>query len=175
MSLRSLALVSLALGIAGPIYAQPTSDTLNKAQAVPTMALRTRVRELLAKSPLLDPTMSVVREAQFVRDAQAALAGTPWAFKAESALDATRALEAILADEIVTAKIVSVPSGIVVSYRRLVDPNAPALNVTSDDSLRLEPATYQFWATPPSGGANQVQRVPCLSGCNVKFVFGKTK
>src|SRR6266550_3818813 len=137
-------------------------------------ATRTKVIELLASSPLLEPTMSVVHEAQFVRESQAQLDAITYGTTAKSpstAREATAELEALLAGLTVKATVTSVPRGLVVSYHRLVDTNALDLTVTTDDVLTLEPALYVFTCKDPKTGRLEEHRTSCAGPCKVSFTF----
>src|SRR5687767_4547324 len=150
--------------------------TPSRGQVPLDQAKRDRVVNAVNTSPLLAPTMSVVREAQYVRDAQLLLADISWSSggpPVSSVAEATKVLESLLAGSTVRAIVTSVPTRVLVKYRRLVDLNAPALSVTTDDTLNLQPATYLFIGTDPTTQATIEQRVPCASRCKVVFDFRK--
>ncbi len=129
--------------------------------------LRFQVVQLLNESPLLNPTLSVVQQAIFVRDARVLLDG---GLEIESALDATRALEETL-EGTVTATVESVPAGLVVTYNPITDPEAQELAATTRDEFPLRPALYEFRCTNPETGVEEVQRKSCATNCRVMFNF----
>lgn len=136
---------------------------------------RAKITDLLNRSTLLEPTMSVVREARFVRDSRAVLQALPGgdsvAAKVTNATDATRELERALAGSAVRANITSVPTGLVVHYRRLVDPHAPLLSLTTNDIKSLDPALYVFTCTDPKTKRIRELKTSCATNCNVTFNF----
>lgn len=134
-----------------------------------------RLRELLETSPLLEPTMGVVEQAQYVASAQEVLSQVPGSQPAgiESPTEATTAVEAALsfAGSAVTAELVSEPPGSVVSYRRLIDSDATLVQATTNDTISVAPALYLFMATNPHSGQTDSLRVACATQCRAKFVF----
>lgn len=141
---------------------------------IPLVA-RQKAVQLLNNSPLLRPTMSVVGEAAFVRDSKEVLRSIPGgdtiAAGLATARDATAELENVLAGSSVQATVVSVPSGLLVGYRRLVDDHAPILNTTSDATLAIEPALYLFRCTNPRTRQVEERRIACATNCKVEFRF----
>lgn len=136
---------------------------------------RATIVGLLDQSPLLQPTMSVVRGAQFVRQARAALRDVPRlrdsADRITSVEQATSWLESALSGSVVMATVTSTPTRVEVHYRRLVDASAPMLSVVTTDSVPLAPALYLFVATDPATGASHEQRRSCATPCHVDFAF----
>jgi tetratricopeptide (TPR) repeat protein len=129
--------------------------------------------DLLNHSPLLAPRMSVVADAQFVRDAKNVLATAsdqaPLAL--QSSAEATRALEAELASLTIYATVRSEPSRVEVTFRRIVDSVGRELSVTTNDKIPMVPALYLFAALDPRTGAKREQRKSCATHCTVYFVF----
>ena len=134
-----------------------------------------RLQELLVSSPLLEPTMGVVEQAQYVASAQEALSQVPGSKPSgiESPTDATAAVESALAlaSSAVVVELVSEPPGAVVSYRRLIDSDAALLQATTNDTISVAPALYLFMAANPRSGQTDSLRVACATQCRVKFVF----
>ena len=165
---RSVPLVLLLLGSAhaGPAWAQNPSAGLS-------MAVIQKLRALLSTSPLLEPTMGVVEQAQYVADARNVLSQVPGASAAdvESAADAAAAVETALAGSAVRAELISEPPGIVVSYRRLIDPEAALTQATTNDTIQVPPALYLFIGTDAQSGKADSLKVACATGCRVKFSF----
>ena len=83
-----------------------------------------------------------------------------------SALDGVRALESLLTG-FVPVELVSDPPGISVSFRRSVEiDDAAAVTATTNDTLSVRPAWYDFWWTR-SDGVVQRARVDCVTRCRV--------
>lgn len=155
-----LVVAALLVGATGPAPAQDRDPVV--AQAI----------VLIDGSPLLNPTMSVVREAQFVARVRQFLAdaGLGGGEDLNNATDAQRALEAMLGFQ-VTAEVNSFPSGLVVTYRRLVDGPESDRDITTDSSVRLFPAAYLFSAVDVRTGETETRRVSCSEDCTVTFDF----
>ncbi len=137
-----------------------------------------KVLDLLNRSPLLEPGMSVVKSGLFVQQAKAVLGNSPDVATLDSPEALTKALEQEFARKvtIIHATVQSEPTRIAVSYRRLSDPEGTALTVTTDDRIPLQAALYAFSAKDPtSGDPAQVQNVKCMTNCTVRFTFTPTR
>ena len=131
---------------------------------------RQQLIELLDRSPLLEPTMSVVAQARYLRDTRSVLEGY-WAESETSSVeDATLAIQDLLAGTTVTAAVLSEPADLNVTYRLLVDVDAPVLSVTTAASIQLSPGLYVFTCTSSTGVTEQ-KNVSCATNCEVRFVF----
>lgn len=74
----------------------------------------------------------------------------------------------------VYARVVSIPAGLTVTYRRTYeDPSENDPVVTTNHWERLDVATYYFFdCKDPHTGVRITQKKNCTSGCDVSFVFG---
>jgi len=131
---------------------------------------RQQLIELLDQSPLLEPTMSVVAQARYLRDVRSALEDYAAESETSSVEDATALMQDLLAGTTVTATVVSEPADLNVTYRLLVDVDAPVLSVTTDASIPLSPGLYVFTCTSSTGVTEQ-KNVSCATNCEVRFVF----
>lgn len=144
-------------------------------------SVRLRIIELLDNSPLLEPTLSIVLGARYVRDTRMLLSiiDTTLVLPEQTALEATRELERRLerwlertGGESPMATVESVPDGLVVTYRPITDPEAQELTATTRDEFPLRPALYVFRCTNPTTGQVVTQRKSCATNCRVVFNFG---
>jgi tetratricopeptide (TPR) repeat protein len=130
-----------------------------------------RAVELLNSSPLLHATMGVIAGARHVQETRATLAGVP-GFDPESITSVERsdeALEQFLSRQTVYAAVHSIPPGMLVRYRRLLDGPGQDMTVTTDERIPLPPALYLFSTTHPRTGRLLEQKVSCATHCNVVF------
>jgi hypothetical protein len=168
-----------ALDSARAYYGQAVRVQLairDSAAAARTRKLRWEVdvRELLAKSPLLDPLMGTVRGQRYVGEVRRILSqqmDSSSLREIRSPEDATQALEAVLAGTVVRARVQSEPANLVVQYRRAAENVGSERSVTTNDVIPLAPALYVFQARDPVSGEVYVQRKQCATPCLVRFVF----
>lgn len=108
----------------------------------------------------------------FLRNANDLLpaAGLPVVITLEDAVEGLERLVQVLGP--VVATVESDPPGLRVFYRRVYRPvGRNPREVTTNDSVILDPAgEYYFWTTNPAGERVQ-QRKDCRHGCRASFVF----
>jgi hypothetical protein len=132
--------------------------------------LKDQARQLLSSNPFLDAATDSSATAQFFEAASAVLAELPKRVLTKPPTNASEAmsyLEALFADERVSAIVTSAPSGLDVTYWPIARDSGSAHSVTTADTLRIRPATYIFRVRDVQSGQIRSVKRDCLNGCRV--------
>ena len=142
------------------------------AQDITGDSARVLVRTMLARSPLLRDTETVVEDANYVasvRDLLSRLAVPDTAVAIRTALDAARVLEKMLIPDMVSIRLESEPAGFAVSYYRIIDgPQSGSVAIT-DTILRLPAGLYRFGFTNSATAELRTQGRACVEDCRLRW------
>lgn|SRR5262245_35389842 len=143
-----------------------------RAAELDDTAASRRLLVMLDESPLYEPaSRGVAKDANFVRAANELLAAvSPTATTVTSAEEAQKALEDLAALRLAPITL-KADAPLDVEIRRWVysitQPNAPWERITTDTTLRRQPAAYQFRYRDPRTGQDTTVMNRCADGCIV--------
>jgi hypothetical protein len=154
---------------AAPLRIQP-------AAALQDTSLLANVARLIRTSPVLDPSLSLAREAVFVEEVRGLLRRLPdgeeYAESIESVDQAMEVLESLSEERIATIRLSSGQPGFPVGLRRWSyrkSKTIPWAPLRADTAVRRPAVMYQFRYRPPGARRDTVVDVPCADGCDVRL------
>lgn len=144
------------------------------AQEMSPDSARTVAAELLAGSPLVKDSMTVVEEAAFVArvtDFLSAADRPDSAVDVDTGIGAARALENFLAPDSIALTLESDPPGFRVRFFRITEGPQRARVVVTDTVLRLPAGLYRIGFLNAVTGETRMQGRACLADCRIRWRY----
>jgi len=162
-SRTAVAVLALLFGASATLSSQAATDTT-----------RFGAQDLLRRAPLLQDSMTVVEESDYVEEVLAFFHGVARPdslVRIRSGRDAVRALEGLLAPDSVSAHLQSDPPGFRVHYYRIADGSSTSVETTTDTTLILPAGLYRFGFFNTRTGELREQGRACLQDCSIRWRF----